>query len=550
MKKAILVDGYIDEPAALGVPPYISPYIRYIYGALKREGFDVTYKTIDQIREENLWSLESDILVIYGGTTVPGHYLSGTPILLSEIKKLVTNSKASVKIVSGPVARSYTIRGGTVSTVPKIEGAITVDGDLWAFLPQFFKGETTPDIKDTYELVDELAQFGAYLIKDHPGFPNVICEIEVSRGCERAIFCSFCTEPIMHGRLRSRNIKGILREIEALCKAGCKAYRLGRSANILAYMAEKNGFKIDVQAIKDLYMGIRQVCPDLEVLHTDNANPAFIVDNLPESIKAIETVAKYNTPGDILSFGAESFDPKVIKMNNIGSPPEKVKKAIKIVNEIGGYREDGIPKLLPGINLLYGLIGESEKTYQINYEFLKNVLEEGLLLRRINIRQVMVHPGTPLFRYYQTRRFRIKKKLFQYWKEKIRKEIDLPMMKRVFPKGTIIKGAIPESKKGKLIYARPLETYPVLIGTYSKIEGKSDMIVVDHGSRSLTGVKFPFDINKASFEELSSIEGIGNARAREIILKRPFKSLQDMERRLDAATFQALKPLVEKSQEL
>ena len=42
--KVVLIDGYLDEPSCLGVPPYISPHIRYAYGALLDSG----------IRKENL----------------------------------------------------------------------------------------------------------------------------------------------------------------------------------------------------------------------------------------------------------------------------------------------------------------------------------------------------------------------------------------------------------------------------------------------------------------------------------------------------------------
>ncbi len=32
--EAYILDGYVDEPACLGVPPYVSPYIRTVAGAL------------------------------------------------------------------------------------------------------------------------------------------------------------------------------------------------------------------------------------------------------------------------------------------------------------------------------------------------------------------------------------------------------------------------------------------------------------------------------------------------------------------------------------
>ena len=531
--KAVLVDGYIDEPAALGVPPYISPYIRYTYGALLEMGADVRYITIDEIRSEREWKFDADLLVIYGGTTVPGHYLSGTPITLFEVNKLLEENSHAIRVVSGPISLAYTIRGGSVAILPKFDAEYVVRGDVWAFFP---KMENT-GARDDYDLIRRVSISGASLLKDHPFFPNVVCEIEVSRGCERSTYCSFCTEPILHGKMKSRPVEDIVEEVKALYKSGCRAFRLGRSANIIAYMSELNGGKPSPQAVKDLYSGIRSVAPNLEVLHTDNANPSYIVRNEKEASKVIEIIAKYDTPGDVLSFGAESFDEKVLKENNIGSSPEEVRRAIEIVNEIGGFRVDGIPKLLPGINLLYGLPGESEKTYEKNYGFLKKVLEDGLLLRRINIRQVMVYPGTKLWRM----KWKVKTgKRYKFWKERIRKEIDLPMMKRVFPVGAILRGVIPEKRKGKITFGRQLGSYPVLLGTYSEFREKSDFVVVDHGPRSVTGVKIPIDINSISLEELSSINGIGKKRAEEILLKRPFRNIEDLKRRISEEIYEII----------
>jgi radical SAM superfamily enzyme with C-terminal helix-hairpin-helix motif len=40
----VIVDGYTDEPAALGVPPYLGPLPRYIAGAALDAGVEeVTY---------------------------------------------------------------------------------------------------------------------------------------------------------------------------------------------------------------------------------------------------------------------------------------------------------------------------------------------------------------------------------------------------------------------------------------------------------------------------------------------------------------------------
>lgn len=88
---AVILDGYVDEPACLGVPPYISPYIRTVAGALIENGYSVRYHTIDQIRKTPLFADElnkSDLLVMIAGVTVPGKISRGTPASLTEIQQI------------------------------------------------------------------------------------------------------------------------------------------------------------------------------------------------------------------------------------------------------------------------------------------------------------------------------------------------------------------------------------------------------------------------------------------------------------------------------
>ena len=39
-KRVFILDGYLDEPSCLGVPPYISPHVSYTFGALRAAGLD------------------------------------------------------------------------------------------------------------------------------------------------------------------------------------------------------------------------------------------------------------------------------------------------------------------------------------------------------------------------------------------------------------------------------------------------------------------------------------------------------------------------------
>ncbi|MFW6028865.1 MAG: radical SAM protein [Halanaerobiales bacterium] len=517
--KTILIDGYLDEPSALGVPPYISPHIRYTYGALieagiKRENLD--YKTIDKLRnnwEDNLNKLEDyDLIVLIAGTTVPGHYLGGRPISISEIKELSKKVYYPSKVLGGPI----TLVRDDFNNFDHISKEIAAL-DIYQRLTKKF---TNLDENKITSLISNWAITGAEITKKHPNYPNLMIELETFRGCPRASgHCAFCSERLKN-RTYQRKPEDIIKEVEKLASLGNHHYRLGCQTDMLLY--QHNNLKPNPKAIKKLYKGIRKADPDLEVLHLDNMNPASIVKYEKESREILKIITKYNTSGDIAAFGLESADPEVIEKNNIASTPEIAFKAIKIMNEIGGKRENGVPKLLPGLNFLHALIGEREETMEYNYKFLKKVYDAGLMLRRINIRQVVTLGSYP--------EIKIDKKKFEDYKEKINEEINNAMLQRVYPKGTILKDLLIEKQKGKLSYGRQLGTYPILVGIPGKLplNEKVDVKVIDHGYRSITALKWPINFEYLTPDQLSFIPGIGKKRAEQIFMEKA-KSLAELE---------------------
>jgi radical SAM superfamily enzyme with C-terminal helix-hairpin-helix motif len=491
--RVIIIDGYVDEPAQFGVPPYISPNIRYVFGCYVNRGVYPEYYTIDQIRKGDLWhSLNScDHLVLLGGVSVPGKYVGGNPIKYLELERIAQSAPKPLKIYHGPYTAGYTSAGGKKAVkIKNIDELFDcpVTGNIETYLFHLLKGDLPSEsIGRDPEIQSIVAPLGAEVIKQHPNFPDLINEIEVSTGCERKVHCSFCTEPLFYGKYHERSVKDILDEIEKLSENGARFFRLGRAANIIAYGS--GGDAPNPDRLKELYCGIRAVCPDLEMLHTDNANPGYIA-RYPSSERCIEIIAEYNTTGDSLSFGVESFDKEVIRKNNLGIDPDKIIQVCEIVNRIGGVRKEGIPSLLPGINLLFGLIGETKGSYGTDFDYLKRIQDKDLMIRRINIRKVMVFPDTPLYRYMENNRIKHFSREFLKLKDKIREEIDKPMLERIFPVGTIIKDVIIEYSKGNVSFGRKLGTYSILIGIREKIENgrKVDVKVTEHGYRSITGI--------------------------------------------------------------
>lgn len=480
----VILDCYTDEPAGLGVPPYLGTYPRYLYGYLKKkfgQEMPIYYLTIDDLRlfvhyhnktpitkeneKTNIKILNltknspdirtilenTDEMYIVLGVHVPGKYLTAEPGTLRELSTLFSdlNKKASMTaktILTGPAATEFGTR---------------LEGGKFAERQDSCKfDEVKPEIVEDYNEIGTCAVIGAKIIKQIKDSWNyIIAEIETSRGCRKAAACSFCTEPLKH-RLEFRNINDILDEIKALNKQGVKYFRLGKQSDFFSW-SQKD--------IEEMLSRIREECEtkecSIDVLHIDNVDPVNVTE------EKVKLVVKYCTSGNVAAFGAETFDEEVVKANNLNSTPATTMRAIDIINKFGSERgENGMPYFLPGINLLFGLKDESKKTHAANMQYLKEILAKNLLLRRINIRQVAIFPGTQLYKECGSKFLRKNKKYYWKWRNEIRQEIDNPMLKKLLPLGTVLKDCIAEIYDGKTTFLRQIGTYPLIVGVKGRIE--------------------------------------------------------------------------------
>ena len=224
------------------------------------------------------------------------------------------------------------------------------------------------------------------------------------------------------------------------------------------------------------------------MLQIDNVNPNSVV--APGGEEITKAIVEHCTAGNIAAFGIESFDPVVTKENLLNCNAETAMKAIRIINKYGSERgENGMPKFLPGINIIFGLKGESKKTHQFNIEYLKKVYDEGLMLRRINIRQAAIFEGTKLYEDCGDKFLKKNKKFYWKWRNDIRQNIDLPLLQRMLPKGAIMKDVIAEMYDGKTTFMRQIGTYPLIIGVKGRypLHKFYTIKVTDHMLRSITG---------------------------------------------------------------
>ncbi len=524
--RALVLDGYTDEPACLGVPPFISPYVRLAFGAIESAGWESFYATIDQWRSGTLALDRYDLLVIVRNVAVPGKYLRAMPASDKELIRLAAEFRGA--IVASLGANPKVLPGDLRAALSNVATA-DLDASLFDLIGQ---GNWTNRRRTVDEWNSWLLR-GARACTMHPdrGGP-LIAEVQMYRGCVRYISggCDFCTEPLS-GEVQFRAPSDIIEETVALSAAGVRNFRLGAQSCVYCYMSRDVGRSEtptpNPDEVARLLRGIKErVAP--EVFHLDNANPAVIAEHPEQSKEVTKAIAEYCTSGNVLAFGLESADPRVAKMNNLNATEEQTVEAIRLVNRIGARKgPTGLPSVLPGLNFVCGLKGESRATYKINLDFLKSVLSEGLLLRRINIRQVLPvrqdFPGVA------------SKADFSNFKREVREQIDAPLLERLVPDRTVLTGVYAELQEGGRTFGRQVGTYPLLISIpYAvSIGSRLDVVITGRGFRSAEGISHPMDANTATLSMLQSVPGIGKKRAMTIVRSRPFTDPQQLWSKID-----------------
>lgn len=165
-------------------------------------------------------------------------------------------------------------------------------------------------------------------------------------------------------------------------------------------------------------------------------------------------------------------------------------------------------------------------------DLLTDLRSEGLLLRRINIRQVEGEG-------FQE----IPHDAFHEFKSQVRETIDRPLLQELFPLGQRLGNVHWETHDGRtrlpihqtsthtdkaihgnpgLTFGRQIGAYPILIGVpyHIPLDTSSDILVTGHGARSITGVEIGLDIRNVSQKQLEAIPGIGKKTAWNLISSR------------------------------
>ena len=547
----LIIDGYEDEPAAFGVPPYVGFHIRYICGVLEEKGINYEYCPIDSYRI-NPPSLENRLgIVILAGAIVPGKYLRGTPISLRETKEVISETPGDTPILCGGWAiRGWRHQGWS----PLRRNLFLALQDTDATLDYFLSNNEWKHQRRTAEQWTAWAHAGARskAVTHNPDLNGPLTyEVEVYQGCVRyKRGCKFCIEP-KKGVPIWRSPEDIIQEVSIAHDMGVEHVRLGGMTDTYTYMAEgvveMEYPRPNPEPIAKLLHGLRDD-GRLGILHTDNGNPSIIAEHLEEAEEITKTLVETLSDGAVLSFGLESADPRVHEANWLNCDSKQLKSAIALINKHGRVRgERGLPKLLPGLNFIAGLNGETSQTYDINLKLLNELKDEGHMIRRVNIRQVEGEG-------FQD----IDDADFKAFKATVRDEFDGPLLEEMLPTGTILNDVWWEAHEGRtrlprhlgpearssdvhgkagITFGRQIGAYPILVGMnyMAPLETYSNIMVTGHGARSITGIEVGLDWRNATEKQLAAIPGISakgawnliGARVKAISKKREFEKIED-----------------------
>ena len=476
-------------------------------------GATVRYVTADMIRNTGKIP-DADITVVLSGNTVPGKYIRSMPLSVRELRTVAEKIKG------------WKMLGGSAASSDAAElFNIAVETDLAAVLYDGLCGREMNERLRTLEEWNRWMLLGSEIVKQHQDYPvPLVAEIETYRGCHRyrSGGCSYCIEPLK-GKPLMRSPSDIVQEAKKLKELGIRNIRIGGQTCIISYGSESDSEipEPDPSAVEELFTALKEL--EFDVLHVDNANPAVISKYPEQSGKILRILKECCTSGNVLALGMESADINVVKKNNLNATPTQVLDSVRLINRIGSERGgNGMPSLLPGINIISGLDGETPETNRKNMEFLDNVLQEGLMLRRINIRQVM-----NVRRDFSTK---VDQNSFKRFKNAVRENIDRRMLERIVPYGTVLRNVYMELADGNVTFGRQIGSYPLLVGIPYPVETETfrDVMITEWGFRSVTGIEYPFKINTASMAAIASLPGIGKKRSVKIVRNRPFRNMNEL----------------------
>jgi ribosomal protein S12 methylthiotransferase len=250
---------------------------------------------------------------------------------------------APAVVMMGCLSERY--REDIKTEIPELDGIYGV-GEFTTMVEDIFRFEqlgVVPERSSAGQKKDDLSLFTNRVLLS----PAHSVFLRISDGCDQS--CTYCSIPLMRGKMRSRPIKDLLSEGENLLERGAK------EINIIGQEISSYGMDIyDKPVLPDL---LRQLdglgAPWIRLLYT---HPPKVDLEFAETVAALKSIVPY------IDFPVEHVSGNVLKRMRRKGDADSIKKQIEMLR-------DTIPGLILRTSIIVGFPGESDADFKELLDF-------------------------------------------------------------------------------------------------------------------------------------------------------------------------------------
>ena len=176
--------------------------------------------------------------------------------------------------------------------------------------------------------------------------------IKIQDGCDR--FCSYCIIPYARGRVRSRKIESIVKEVEQITQEGIKEIVI-TGIHIASYGKD---FK-DGTSLIDLLEAINQVS-DLKRIRLSSIEPTIITEEFMERLIKIDKLCPH------FHLSLQSGCTETLERMNRRYTAEEFEKCTELLRK-------NYPDCALTTDIIVGFPGETEEEFKQTYKFLSKI---------------------------------------------------------------------------------------------------------------------------------------------------------------------------------
>ena len=262
------------------------------------------------------------------------------------LRRVKENNKECILVVTGCYAQVAKEELEKISDIDIVLGN-NEKKDIIKYVEKFYKDKQKANIISDIMMQKSITEFDSIAYTE-----KTRAVIKIQDGCDR--FCSYCIIPYARGRVRSRKIEDIIKEIKEIEKKGIKEVVI-TGIHIASYGKD---FKSNINLI-DLLEEINKI-DGIQRIRLGSLEPTIITEEF------VKRLVKLNKVCDHFHLSLQSGCNETLKRMNRRYTIEEFEEIVKILRK---YYED----VNLTTDIIVGFPGETEEEFKTTYQFLEKI---------------------------------------------------------------------------------------------------------------------------------------------------------------------------------